>query len=111
MPQADVLEHASVVASHGGSGTVTGALQAGVPHAILPLFADQPHNAGRVEAIGAGLAAGTPEELAAAVRALLDDPRPRAAARGVAAEIAALPPVDAAIDVLRTAVEVPAAVA
>jgi UDP:flavonoid glycosyltransferase YjiC (YdhE family) len=105
--QADVLAQASVVASHGGSGTVTGALEAGLPHAILPLFADQPHNARRVEAVGAGVTAGSPRELGAAVRALLDDPRPRAAAQEVAAAIAALPPAAAAVDRLRAAVERP----
>ena len=45
LPQADVVAHAAAIACHGGSGTVQAALAGGVPLAILPLFADQPHNA------------------------------------------------------------------
>ena len=41
---------------HGGFGTVRGGLTAGVPMAVLPLFADQPYNAARVAEIGAGIA-------------------------------------------------------
>jgi UDP:flavonoid glycosyltransferase YjiC (YdhE family) len=55
VPQADVLGHASVVVCHGGSGTTLGALAAGVPLVVTPLFADQPYNARRVAASGAGL--------------------------------------------------------
>ena len=39
--QADVLAEAAVVVCHGGSGTVFGALAAGVPLVIVPGFADQ----------------------------------------------------------------------
>jgi len=53
--QADVLATADVVACHGGSGTVLGALGAGVPLVVVPLFADQFENARRVAATGAGL--------------------------------------------------------
>ena len=48
VPQADVLAHASVVVGHGGSGTTLGALGAGQPLVVVPLFADQPNNAARV---------------------------------------------------------------
>ena len=44
VPQADVLPHARVVVCHGGSGTTLGALAAGVPLVVAPLFADQPQN-------------------------------------------------------------------
>ena len=54
--QADVMPHASVMVCHGGFGTVRAGLAAGVPLAVLPLFADQPYNAERVQALGAGLA-------------------------------------------------------
>ena len=40
---------------HGGSGTTLGALAAGLPLVIVPLFADQPANAKRVAEVGAGL--------------------------------------------------------
>jgi UDP:flavonoid glycosyltransferase YjiC (YdhE family) len=43
-------------AGHGGSGSTLGALAAGVPLAVLPLFADQPQNARRGAEVGAGVA-------------------------------------------------------
>ncbi|MER6503603.1 glycosyltransferase [Streptomyces sp. NPDC001455] len=56
VPQDDVLGSASAVVCHGGSGTVYGALAAGLPLVCVPLFADQPFNAGLVVEAGAGLA-------------------------------------------------------
>ena len=96
--QAEVLASASAVVCHGGYGTVLGALGAGVPVVAVPLFADQPYNAERLEAVGAGLAVhpgeGLRERCSAAVARVLDDRAIRAAAVGVADEIAALPSVD-----------------
>ena len=45
----------AVVVGHGGSGTTFGALAAGVPVVIVPLFADQFANAERVAEAGAAL--------------------------------------------------------
>jgi len=58
VPQVDVLVQAAAVLCHGGSGTTFGALEAGVPLVIVPLFADQPTNGRLVEQAGAGLLAG-----------------------------------------------------
>jgi hypothetical protein len=58
VPQERVLPGAAVVVCHGGSGTTFGALAAGVPIVFAPLFADQPANARRVTAVGAGLIVG-----------------------------------------------------
>lgn len=58
VPQERVLPGAAVVVCHGGSGTTFGALAAGVPIVFTPLFADQPTNARRVTAAGAGLIVG-----------------------------------------------------
>jgi UDP:flavonoid glycosyltransferase YjiC (YdhE family) len=58
VPQERVLPGAAVVVCHGGSGTTLGALAAGVPIVFTPLFADQPANAKRVTAAGAGLVVG-----------------------------------------------------
>jgi UDP:flavonoid glycosyltransferase YjiC (YdhE family) len=101
VPQADVVAHAAAIACHGGSGTVQSALAGGVPLAMLPLFADQPHNARRVSAAGAGLAVRRAADLGPAVSALLRDPSFGAAARRIAAGGAALPPVSSAVPVLR----------
>jgi len=93
VPQRALLERASLVVSHGGSGTVLGAAAAGTPQLCLPLGADQFDNAAAVAAggIGASLMPDqvTPEALGTAMVELLDHP-PAAAAR-VAAEIAAMP--------------------
>ena len=53
--QGDVLPHADLVVSHGGSGTSYGALAAGVPLVLVPVFADQFENARRIAHRGAGL--------------------------------------------------------
>jgi MGT family glycosyltransferase len=100
LPQAEVVPHAAAVVCHGGSGTVRGALAAGVPVAILPLFADQPDNAVRVAALGAGAALEDVAGMAAAVEALLADGAYAERAAAVAADIRALPVVDAAVAAL-----------
>jgi len=98
VPQDEVLPHARAILCHGGSGTVIGAVAAGVPLVVLPMFADQPFNAERVAAAGAGLAVpkegATPETLRAALTRVLEEGSFRQAARAIAAEIAALPLVD-----------------
>jgi UDP:flavonoid glycosyltransferase YjiC (YdhE family) len=111
VPQADVLGHAGMVVSHGGSGTTLGALAAGLPLVVVPLFADQPENAQRVAAAGAGVAVwpdpdGPPEPIRSsvdpaalreAVEMVLGDPAYGRAAGRIAAEMAALPPTDDAL--------------
>ena len=54
--QVDVMTEAALVVCHGGAGTTLGALAAGVPMVIFPLFADQAANARCVVAAGAGVA-------------------------------------------------------
>jgi UDP:flavonoid glycosyltransferase YjiC (YdhE family) len=102
IPHADVLPHAAAMVCHGGSGTVRGGLVAGVPMAVMPLFADQPFNARRVEEIGAGIAVdpGEVAGLPGVVRRLLGEPGYRETARRVANEVETLPPVEAAIGAL-----------
>lgn len=101
VPQAAVMPNAAAMVGHGGSGSTLMAMAAGMPLAVVPLFADQPQNALRVAALGAGIAleAGV-AGLRDAVTALLDEPSYRTAAGAVAAEIAALPPVDAVVELL-----------
>jgi Erythromycin biosynthesis protein CIII-like, C-terminal domain len=98
VPQDRVLGAAAVVVTHGGSGSTLGALAAGVPLVVLPLFADQPYNAARVAALGAGVTvAGGPAaagRIGAAVAAVLDNPAYQAAAQRIADEVAALPTAD-----------------
>lgn len=104
-PQADVLGQAALLLGHGGFGTTMGALAAGVPQVVAPIFtSDQIVNARHVAAIGAGrmVAAGpdAPGRACAEVAGVLADPAYRRVAAEVAAEIAVLPPVSQALDVL-----------
>jgi UDP:flavonoid glycosyltransferase YjiC (YdhE family) len=103
--QRAVMSHAAAAVVHGGFGSTSRAILSGVPLAVLPLFADQPHNARRVEELGAGIAlAGGPAaagELGDAVRRLLADDRFAASAGRIAAEARALPPLDEAVGLLR----------
>jgi len=101
VPQADVMPHAAAMVCHGGFGTVRAGLAAGIPMAVLPLFADQPYNARRVAELGAGVRVEGPEALAAAVRELLRDHGYAEAAAAVAEQVSSLPPVDRSVEVLR----------
>lgn len=101
VPQADVMPHAAAMICHGGSGTVRAGLAAGIPMAVLPLFADQPFNAERVTALGAGVTLDRASRAGDAVRWLLSDPAYREAAQRVAAATQRLPTVDEAVSVVR----------
>jgi hypothetical protein len=109
VPQARVLGRASAVVCHGGSGTTLGALAAGLPLVVVPLFADQPLNARRVAEVGAGVAIEhdeptpvrvDPAALRAAIERVLAEPAYAAAARAIADEMAALPPAVEAVAAL-----------
>jgi UDP:flavonoid glycosyltransferase YjiC (YdhE family) len=101
VPQAQLLPHCDAVISHGGSGSVLGALTHGLPLVLLPIGADQPLNAARCEAIGVGRVLDpltlTPEHLRETVIRVLEDPVHRNAARQVKSEIAAMPDPDRAV--------------
>ncbi|HEX6024560.1 MAG TPA: glycosyltransferase [Solirubrobacter sp.] len=102
VPQAAVMPHAAAMVGHGGSGSTLMAMAAGLPLAVVPLFADQPINAARVAALGAGLSLDGVESLATAVRSLLAVPSYRDAAAAVAAEIAAHSPIETVVPLLRS---------
>jgi UDP:flavonoid glycosyltransferase YjiC (YdhE family) len=104
VPQVDVLPGANVVVAPGGSGTTFGALAAGVPLVLVPLFADQLVNAARVAASGAALVVepdygpaggmGTighehVPQLRAGIEAVLSDPSYRRAAGAIADQMRA----------------------
>jgi UDP:flavonoid glycosyltransferase YjiC (YdhE family) len=100
--QQDVLGHAAAAVVHGGSGSTLGALAAGVPLVVVPLFADQPQNARRVAEVGAGVAVepnrddveATVGPLREAIRTVLDDPSYGERARALADELRAQRAVD-----------------
>ena len=99
--QAELLPRCDAVISHGGAGTMLGALAHGLPLLLLPQGADQHYNAERVVAAGAGLslapAQATSATIARAVDTLLGDAGLRAGAQRVAAEIAAMPGPDSVV--------------
>jgi UDP:flavonoid glycosyltransferase YjiC (YdhE family) len=104
-PQADILTQAALLLGHGGFGTTMGALTAGVPQVVAPIFtSDQIINARHVAAVGAGRAVASgpdaPGRACHEVAAVLADERYRRTAERVAGEIAALPPVTEALGVL-----------
>jgi UDP:flavonoid glycosyltransferase YjiC (YdhE family) len=97
VPQDEVLAHASALVGHGGFGTTMGALAAGVPQMVVPLFSfDQVVNGDHVAAVGAGVTtAQGPEEVEGAatdIPLLLADPAYAESARRVAAAMRDLPP-------------------
>ena len=95
IPQAALLPHVDLCVSHGGSGSVIGALAHGLPMVLLPMGADQPLNAARCQALGVARSLDvmtvTPDDVRAAVAAGRHHPRYRRAAERLRDEIAALP--------------------
>lgn len=104
VPQAMLLPYCDAVVSHGGSGSVIGALTHGLPSVLLPMGADQPHNAARCAALGVAIVLdpvrATPEMAGTAVTTVLTDPAYRLAAGRMRDEIAALPGPDYAVKLL-----------
>ncbi len=95
IPQSVVMSHCAAVVSHGGSGSVMGALAHGLPMVLIPMGADQPYNAARCAELGVArlldAVEATPETVRAAVATVLADPTYRRAAERLRDEIAALP--------------------
>lgn len=91
LPHRSILGQASVVISHGGLSTIMTALAHGVPLVCIPQGREQPLNAERVGACGAGINlpidAG-PRSIADAVTAVLEQPSYRGAASSMSALIA-----------------------
>jgi MGT family glycosyltransferase len=93
--QALILPHCSLVVSHGGSGSVAGALAYGRPSVLIPMGADQPLNAARCVQLGIAQMLdpieATPDSVRAAVSEVLAAPSYRQAAERLRDEFAALP--------------------
>ncbi|ALE75454.1 hypothetical protein AD006_04990 [Pseudonocardia sp. EC080610-09] len=97
VPPAQLLPACAAVLHGGNSGHVLSALAVGVPQLALPGPGDRRHNAALVEARGAGIGGPlTPD----ALHRLVHDGELAAAAREVRAEIAAMPPPQARVDVV-----------
>lgn len=84
VPHSAVLPQAAVLVTQCGIGTTTKGLLYGVPLVCVPILADQPDNAARVVARGAGIhvdSEAPPEQIGAAIQRVLNDPKFRTAAR------------------------------
>ncbi len=95
VPMARLMRLSDLVVSHGGSGTMLAALEAGRPMVILPMAADQPTNAAACRAAGAALVvereAWTAPLIRAAAEEALADPSLGVAAGRLRSEIEAMP--------------------
>lgn len=100
--QPAVLRRAELFVTHAGLGGVHEALAAGVPMLLAPRAADQPIVAARVARLGAGrvLRRTTPATIAAGARRVLGDPRHRAAAERLGAQLRAAADPDRAADLV-----------
>lgn len=108
VPQAIVLPHVDAVVSHAGSGSVIGALSFGLPCVLLPMGADQTHNAYRCRELGVGVVLdpveATPGMIGGAVASVLADAAMGERAAGIAREVAALPDSAAAVALIEALV-------
>ena len=99
VPHRTVLPHAALVVTHAGWQTVNAALADGVPLVCIPDQRDQPDNAARVVACGAGVRVrkrASPERLRRVIAEALDDP---ALAHGARTMAQALSRSDGALEV------------
>ncbi len=92
-PYAWIMPRCAAVAHQCGIGTVAQTLRAGKPSLLCPYAFDQPNNAMRLRALGAGVllrrGKRRPKDFERALRRLLDDPGPANAARRMAEAISA----------------------
>jgi MGT family glycosyltransferase len=102
-----VLPHASLVVTHAGWQTVNAALADGVPLLCIPDGRDQPDNAARVVACGAGRRVSKRDplrKLRSAIAAALDDP---ALKHGASAMADALARSDGAVTIVEMLEQLP----
>lgn len=101
VPMMPLVNGASLLVFHGGSGTMLAGLAAGVPLVVLPIAADQPENADRCRDAGVALVldpdARASGDVRAAAAEVLRDPAYAFAASRVRSEIAAMPPPEALV--------------
>ena len=104
VPQHEILPACSAVITHGGAGSMLGALMFGCPILFVPQGADQFTNAVRAVDAGAGLCLlpgeVSPDAIRAGLHRLLDEPSFVNNASRISDEIADMPPPHAAVSPL-----------
>ena len=87
-----LLKRAALLVHHGGIGSMSQALAAGVPQVIMPMGFDQCDNASRVERLGVGRSLPPKRfrgaALAETIRGLVDEPAVTDRCRAIAARLA-----------------------
>jgi len=109
VPQREAMAASDLVISHGGSGTMIGAVDAGLPHLVVPLAADHFENADMIveRGIGAMLEPHDVIEprLVETIRALLVDQEVGRTVRAASAEMTAMPSPASAVEILERLVD------
>ncbi len=103
-PQLELLQRASVVITHAGLNTALESLAHGVPMVAIPIANDQPGVAARLARIGAAevipLAKINESRVRAAIKAVLENPKYREAARKMQRQIEAANGLQKAADIV-----------
>jgi hypothetical protein len=101
LPLTRLLDYCAVLVTHGGFNSVKEASSRGVPMVVMPIASDQHLSAERCAALGLAETIAPDQRhadrIGKAVRAVLGDPAYRRAARRMADEMAALPPMEEAV--------------
>ena len=105
-PFSRLLPRVAAVVHHGGIGTLSQALAAGVPQLVMPMAHDQPDNAQRLVRLGVAVRLYprrfTAARVAAALRHLQQDPAVRAACAAAAEKVRADRPAGVVFDALES---------
>ena len=112
-PFSELFPRCAAVVHHGGVGTCSQGLHAGVPQLLLPMAFDQPDNAVRLRRLGVGRALpsrrANGNRVAAELRVLLRDDATAAACRRWRGAMERAEPIRAACDVLEEITALPPA--
>lgn len=107
LPLGSLMHRMKVVIHHGGIGTLSGAMQAGVPQLSLAADTDRPDNAKRLEALGIGEylppIKWKPELIAERLQALMT-PKVRVACKEISEKMLKENPMDRACEFIEKAV-------
>jgi UDP:flavonoid glycosyltransferase YjiC (YdhE family) len=103
-PFSELLPRCAALVHHGGIGTMSQAMAAGVPQLVQPMSHDQPDNAERVGRMGVGaeLAPKTfrGPRVAETLRVLIESPDVAAKCRDVAARFSTARPIEQTCDLI-----------
>jgi rhamnosyltransferase subunit B len=106
-PFDQLLRRAAALVHHGGIGTMAAAFAAGIPQIVVPFNFDQPDNAARLRALGAGSvirpAAYTAARAARALDDLFASPTIQSTCRSIAERMRTVGPTADACDLIETA--------